>query len=129
MLGAGASRRAVRPVEPAPLPALGATAATCNIRPHRTCRYESAVQQLEVERYFTSTNVVGRAYWIGVNRTQAPNLYAYSDGTILPQVGCTAGETQAGHVVLLLAPLLRAGWRGRCSSLAGGPPRRAKCRS
>lgn len=77
------------------------------------------MQQLEVERYFTSTNVVGRAYWIGVNRTQAPNLYAYSDGTILPQVGCAAGETQAGHVVLPLAPLLPAGWCGRCARWQG----------
>jgi hypothetical protein len=29
---------------------------------------------------------VGLAYWIGVNRTMAPNLYAYCDGGYVPQV-------------------------------------------
>ena len=38
-----------------------------------------------MERYFTGSNVVGRAYWIGVNRTLSPNLYAYVDGGYLPQ--------------------------------------------
>jgi hypothetical protein len=29
--------------------------------------------------------VLGRAYWLAVNRTASPNLYAYSDGGYLPQ--------------------------------------------
>jgi hypothetical protein len=49
-------------------------------------RYESGAEQGEVERYFSSSSTMGRAYWIGVNRTLAPNLYAYSDGGYLPQL-------------------------------------------
>jgi hypothetical protein len=30
---------------------------------------------------------MGLAYWIGVNRTASPNLYAYCDGGYVPQVG------------------------------------------
>jgi hypothetical protein len=39
-----------------------------------------------VERYFSTSGAMGRAYWIGVNRTQSPNLYAYSNGDYLPQL-------------------------------------------
>jgi hypothetical protein len=38
--------------------------------------------------------VLNRAYWIGVNRTAAPNLYAYCDGSYVPQL---VGEEPYAH--------------------------------
>ena len=52
----------------------------------RLYRYTNASQQRAVERYFDTTRAMGLAYWIGVNRTASPNLYAYCDGDYVPQV-------------------------------------------
>jgi hypothetical protein len=49
-------------------------------------RLESSAEQLDLERYFAARGALVSAYWIGANRTLAPNLYALSDGGYLPQV-------------------------------------------
>ncbi len=48
-------------------------------------RLESSAEQLDLERYLAGRGALAPAYWIGANRTLAPNLYAHCDGGYLPQ--------------------------------------------
>jgi hypothetical protein len=45
-------------------------------------------------RYFAAAGTLNKAYWIGVNRTTSPNLYAFCDGGYVPQL---VSEEPYGH--------------------------------